>query len=49
MIDELLKDSDKKFDIQQLFNKSIDTFKIKKYNNNHDEILNALGKVFELQ
>ena len=43
---EDLENSNHEFDVLKLFNQAIDTFKIDKYNKNHDEVLKELQSIF---
>ncbi len=41
-----LKDGDYSFDVSKLFDVAVNTFKIEKYNKNHDEVLDELKEIF---
>lgn len=41
-----LERADYSFDVSKLFNEAVDTFKIDKYNKNHDEVLKELKEIF---
>ena len=41
-----LDNLDYSFDLQKLFERAADTFRIDKYNRNHEEILKELGEFF---
>ncbi len=42
-----LKDLNYSFDVSKLFNQAVDTFKIEKYNNDHDQVLKVLNEYFK--
>ena len=44
-IDEM-ENSNHSFDLSKSFNEAVDTFKIEKYNKNHDEVLKELKEIF---
>ena len=41
-----MENSNYSFDVDSLFKKAADTFKIEKYNKNHDEVLKELKEYF---
>ena len=43
---EILEYLDYTFDVSKLFNEAVNTFKIEKYNNNHEEVLRELKEIF---
>ena len=42
-----LKNLNYSFDVSRLFKKAVETFKIEKYNNNHDQVLKELKEIFK--
>jgi len=45
-VDDLL-DLNYSFDVSRLFENAVETFKIEKYNNNHDQVLKELKEIFK--
>ena len=44
---EDLEHANHSYDVIKLFDRAADSFKIDKYNNNHDEVLKELKMIFE--